>query len=78
MKRIMSVILVLAMVLSLAACGTPAENTTAAPETTKAPAATTKAPAQTPSTASPVPMLAMSLVGCALLTVCLRKKSSAK
>lgn len=55
-----------------------APETTKAPETAKAPAVTTKAPVQTPATASPVPMLALTLTGAALLAVCLRKKNTAK
>ncbi len=52
MKRVLTLLLTLVMLLSLAACGTaPAETpktTTAAPaETTEAPAETTEAPAET-------------------------------
>lgn len=52
MKRIISLFLVLAMVLSLVVCGTPAETTTEAPETTKA-QETTKAPETEPAPTEP-------------------------
>ena len=44
MKKLIAVLLSLAMILSLAACGSKPDNTTKAPETTKAAKQTTQAP----------------------------------
>ena len=44
MKKLIAVLLSLAMILSLAACGSKPDNTTKAPETTKAAEQTTQAP----------------------------------
>lgn len=56
MKKLLAILLSLAMVLSLAACGGKQEPTTTAPATTEAPATTaapTEAPTTAPTTAAP-------------------------